>query len=197
MIPSFISYSRKDFSAAQGLRNWLTSHGVAAWMDTDIPAGAIFTDVIESKLNQSSIIFVIWTPNSVQSRWVKEEAHKAAELGKLVPLKSVNLKASSLPFGFSRLNTIDLDDASAILRAISSHTGEQMKSPPDVTHRMQVIPNGIDIGITATARASQLAHWKLICTSRQSEDFDEFLRKYPFGDLADKARNRLKRTTIY
>ena len=49
---------------------------------------------------------VIWTPGSVDSRWVRGEARDAADRGVLVPVRFQNAK---LPIDFRAVHTIDLD----------------------------------------------------------------------------------------
>ena len=49
---------------------------------------------------------VIWTPSSVDSRWVRGEARDAADRGVLVPVRFQNAK---LPIDFRAVHTIDLD----------------------------------------------------------------------------------------
>ena len=115
MTEVFISYSRRDLIAAEELRAWLEKAGVRTWMDTELVGGARFADEIEIRITKCLAVIVLWTPSSIQSQWVKEEAHKALGLGKLVPVKSANLNMSILPLGFSRLNTLELENAEGIL----------------------------------------------------------------------------------
>ena len=60
---------------------------------------------------------VVWTPNSVDSRWVRGEARDAADRGVLVP---VRLQDAKLPIDFRAVHTIDLDDWGGTAQAAPS-----------------------------------------------------------------------------
>ena len=61
---------------------------------------------------------MVWTPNSVDSRWVRGEARDAADRGVLVPVRFQNAK---LPIDFRAVHTTDLDDWGRTGRA--QHSG--------------------------------------------------------------------------
>ena len=82
MTEVFISYSRRDLIAAEELRAWLEKAGVRTWMDTELVGGARFADEIEIRITKCLAVIVLWTPSSIQSQRVKEEAHKALGFGK-------------------------------------------------------------------------------------------------------------------
>ena len=50
---------------------------------------------------------MVWTPHSVESRWVRGEARDAADRGVLV---TVRLEHAKLPIDFRALHATDLDD---------------------------------------------------------------------------------------
>jgi adenylate cyclase len=76
-------------------------------------------------------VVVVWTPRSVESRWVRGEAREALERGILVPVRFEN---ASLPIDVRAVHTTDLDDSppgaespqvSEVLRAVRSLIGTQ------------------------------------------------------------------------
>ena len=68
-------------------------------------SGFSFDQVIQQSLDEAKCVVVIWSERSVNSRWVKDEAHVGAEKEKLIP---VRIDDSILPLGFKRFQTCDL-----------------------------------------------------------------------------------------
>ena len=106
MADVFISYSSKDREIARGIAAAVAARGHSVWWDRDIVAGESFDQVIEKELESARAVIVIWTPGSVASEWVRNEAASAAERGVLVP---VSVDAGKLPLEFRRRQTADLD----------------------------------------------------------------------------------------
>jgi HEAT repeat protein/GTPase SAR1 family protein len=70
----FISYKREDETFARQLREQLHAWGWRTWMDIfDIPKGAYWPDEIQKGLESADSVVGILSPNSVQSRNVKNE----------------------------------------------------------------------------------------------------------------------------
>jgi formylglycine-generating enzyme required for sulfatase activity len=101
----FISYSHEDREVAERIAYELDRQGFTIWMDRSLQAGQEFDDVIAERLEQALVVIALWSPHSVQSRWVREEASVAAEADKLVP---ATIKACKPPFGFRRWHAADL-----------------------------------------------------------------------------------------
>lgn len=105
MIDVFISYSSKDRKMAGALVALLEARGWRIWWDKKIPPGQAFDRAISQALDAARCIVVLWSKTSVASDWVLEEAHEGADRRILVPAR---LDTAKLPFGFKRLQTIDL-----------------------------------------------------------------------------------------
>ncbi|UCE04313.1 MAG: TIR domain-containing protein [bacterium] len=105
MSEIFISYSSKDRKTTRSLVKILEKRGWAVWWDKNIAPGKAFDRAISLALDASKCIIVLWSKNSVKSDWVMEEALEGAERKILLPTK---IDSVSLPFGFRRLQTIDL-----------------------------------------------------------------------------------------
>jgi adenylate cyclase len=116
MADVFVSYARSDKSrvaplvAAIGMRGW------SIWWDPEIAPGQEFDRQIAAELKIAAAVLVVWTPNSVESRWVRGEAREAAERGILVPVRFEN---ASLPIDARALHTTDLDDSATDARSPS------------------------------------------------------------------------------
>jgi tetratricopeptide (TPR) repeat protein len=102
----FLSYSRKNSSRAERLSQWLERQGHDVWRDEDdIGGGASFSSEIEKALNDCDAVLVLWSADSVQSAWVRDEAGIGRDAGKLIPL---SLDGTEPPLGFRQFQSIDL-----------------------------------------------------------------------------------------
>ena len=94
----FLSYSRKDEARARRLAEWLAGEGHDVWRDEDdIGGGASFSSEIEKALKDCDAVLVLWSAESVQSAWVRDEAGFGRDAGKLIPL---SLDGTEPPLGF-------------------------------------------------------------------------------------------------
>src|SRR5688572_21970653 len=98
----FLSYDRSDRERAHKYADVLESAGWSVFWDREIPLGENFDQVIEQELNRSHCVIVLWSTQSIQSRWVKTEASAAAETDRLVP---VLIDQVAIPFEFRRIQT--------------------------------------------------------------------------------------------
>src|SRR6476619_1594902 len=69
----FISYAKGDRSRAAELASILEPKGLSVWWDRDITPGRTFDDVIEEALTNARSVVVLWSAESVKSRWVRTE----------------------------------------------------------------------------------------------------------------------------
>jgi formylglycine-generating enzyme required for sulfatase activity len=102
MSDIFISYKREEQATARKLADALENEGWTVWWDPKLRAGDDFDRIIESVLNESRCVIVLWSELSVQSDYVRAEALEALEKKKLVPVAIQNV---TLPFRFKRLHT--------------------------------------------------------------------------------------------
>jgi TolB-like protein/Tfp pilus assembly protein PilF len=103
----FISYSSVDRSLVTSLVAYLEAEGFLVWWDRAIEAGEEFDRQIEAKLSDSSCAVVVWSPDSIRSKWVLSEAMAAFDRNRLIP---VRLDADlSVPLPFNRLHTASLE----------------------------------------------------------------------------------------
>jgi len=107
MADVFISYARSDRERVAPLVAAIQAQGWTVWWDPEIDAGQEFDRLIAAELKAAAAVLVVWTPDSVTSRWVRGEAREGADRGILVP---VRFEAASLPIDVRALHTTDLDD---------------------------------------------------------------------------------------
>jgi adenylate cyclase len=103
----FVSYARRDHARVAPLVAALEAEGWSVWWDPEIAPGEEFDALIAGALESARSVLVVWTPNSVGSRWVRGEARDASDRGVLVPVRFDDAK---LPIDFRAVHTIDLDD---------------------------------------------------------------------------------------
>jgi formylglycine-generating enzyme required for sulfatase activity len=81
----FISYAREDRRRAEMIATALRDEKFEVWWDDKIPIGADFRSTLDARLDATRSVLVLWSKDSVISRWVREEADSAQERGKLIP----------------------------------------------------------------------------------------------------------------
>ena len=107
MAKLFLSYSRKNARDAERLTRWLERDGHDVWRDEDdIGGGTSFSAEIEKGLNDCDAVLVLWSADSVQSAWVRDEAGFGRDAGKLIPF---SLDGTEPPLGFRQFQAIGLE----------------------------------------------------------------------------------------
>ena len=101
----FLSYSSADRERARCLVEALEASGRSVWWDREVPVGRNYEEEIQSRLEASRCVVVLWSRTSVKSRWVKAEAQDAADAGRLFPAFLDPVKA---PLEYRYLNGVDL-----------------------------------------------------------------------------------------
>jgi len=105
MTDVFISYSRGDRERVRVIADALTARGLKVWWDPEITTGAEFRFEITQELDASRAVVVVWSSNSVSSRFVCDEADVGAQRESLIP---VLLELVDIPLGFRQIQTADL-----------------------------------------------------------------------------------------
>lgn len=130
----FLSYAREDIAIAQMLARFLESSGLEVWWDRHIAGGEEFSDLIEAELAKADAVVVIWSPHSIKSRWVRDEAAIGGDSGRLVPLA---IDGAQPPMGFRQFQTLDLAGwkggnkdprSSTLLHSLERHSAHQAVS---------------------------------------------------------------------
>ena len=104
MADIFISYSRDDKEFASQLVSTLEGFGWSVWWDHRIGGGERWDETIEQELDAAKCVIVIWSPESVKSRWVRTEANAALERKLLVP---ITILGASTPLAFRLVQSTD------------------------------------------------------------------------------------------
>ncbi len=135
MADVFVSYARSDKSRVAPLVAAIEAQDWSVWWDPAIDPGQEFDRQIAQELKIAAAILVVWTPKSVESRWVRGEAREGAERGVLVP---VRFERADLPIDVRTLHTTDFDDwredphspqAQEVIRALGTLIARQRALP--------------------------------------------------------------------
>lgn len=105
MASVFLSYDRDDAAKARPIALQLERAGHNVWWDLHVRGGAQFSKVIEEALTASEVVVVLWSVNSIESPWVRDEAAAGRDSGRLVPVK---IDGTDPPLGFRQFQTIDM-----------------------------------------------------------------------------------------
>lgn len=183
MADVFISYSKSRAKQASELADELGDLGYDVWWDTSLlPTGA-FGEEIDRQLDAAKAVIVIWSPESVRSKWVRSEAAHADRQDKLVNTHTAGVDpVQQIPKAFEQTHSVGLDNIHAIVAALDAlqvprsggrpgvQAGDQPASAADTDDRLFA-----EVERTGTAEA-----------------YEYYLDAMPDGRHAVVARFRLK-----
>ncbi len=104
MADVFISYASEDRDRVRPLAEALIGRGFNVWWDRALAAGQDYTAIIERELRSARAVIVVWTRGSAASTFVRDEAGRARDEGRLVP---VLLDRVDIPLGFGSFQAED------------------------------------------------------------------------------------------
>lgn len=195
----FFSYSREDQDKARELIKLIDEAGFPTWWDGMLEGGERYSRATEDALERARAVVVLWTPVSVRSHWVHDEATRGRNREILVPLAMEGVEP---PLGFGQFQTITLPSGKlsrglpaveSLLKAIAALHDAAAAPPPSSTTptpgtnramigRRAAIASGLALG----AGALGFAGWKLVSPSPSSANSIAVL---PFENLSgDKAQ---------
>jgi TolB-like protein len=131
----FLSYARDDRPKAEAIVAALEARGLTIWWDGLIEGGHEFADKIEQALKSADVVVVLWSPTSVHSHWVRDEAASGRDRGRMVP---VTIGGAEPPLGFRQIQHVDLShwhgrrsapEIDELCRAILSAAGAPETQP--------------------------------------------------------------------
>ena len=151
MADVFMSYARSDKARVAPLVAAIEANGWSVWWDPAIDPGQEFDRQIAAQLKSAAAVVVVWSTQSVESRWVRGEARDGAERGILIP---VRFDGASLPIDVRALHTTDFDgwrgdpgspQVQELLRALSATIDRQRAARAQTTN-VDVAPSVPTIG---------------------------------------------------
>jgi len=146
MTDVFLSYARPSANAAKRAAASLRAAGYSVWFDQDLPAHRAYSEVIEEELESANSVLVLWSSEAIGSQWVRSEANRARETGRLIQAR---LDDARLPMPFDQVQCADLSgwrgDADAlpwlsVLSSVAALAGHEPTT--GVSQRASVRPVG-------------------------------------------------------
>jgi hypothetical protein len=166
MADIFISYAQRDREIAKQLANSLTVRGYQVWWDAELVGSDDFRDVIFDELTLAKAVIVIWSENSVRSKFVRDEAGRADKKNKLITTCVAGFDMESLPMGFGGCHCQPVDEIDQTLKALA---------------RLGVLPADQKPAVEQKLQQAEKEAWEKIKTSRNREDFENYIRTYANG----------------
>jgi len=92
-IKVFISHSVHDIAAIRQLAQELDNNGIEPIIAEDVPEpGVELTEKVQEKIREATVFLVVFTEQSIRSKWVRKELEYAEQLKKpIIPLKEEGL----------------------------------------------------------------------------------------------------------
>lgn len=175
MAQIFLSYRRADKISAEQVATYLISEGFDVWWDIELLAGQQFAREIERVIDESQATIVLWSENAVQSDFVRAEARRALDLGKLIPCTLDNVR---IPIPFTEIHTARLHTADKKIKNLNEIT-EALRTK-GINPVGQKISNEDAINIVASEPNEWKIHWDTVRSLRpeSSEEYQKFLDLY-------------------
>ncbi|MFT5509944.1 MAG: hypothetical protein ACI89J_003035 [Hyphomicrobiaceae bacterium] len=114
----FISYARKDLDLVRPFVNRLKTVGVTVEWDQGFLSGIELEEEIRTLIEEATVVIVVWSPISIRSRFVRDEAELAAENGKLAPVMTDGMRSASIPLGFRGLQATRISDFDVVKQSL-------------------------------------------------------------------------------
>lgn len=129
----FLSYSRQDATIMQRVKTDLEAEGLHIWIDqTGIEPGTPdWQKAIETAVDNSGCLLVLFSPSAKQSHWVRQEMSYAESQGKkLFFALADGDERTAVPFGYANAQWVDIrtdatytSEIGKLIAAICKHLG--------------------------------------------------------------------------
>jgi PadR family transcriptional regulator PadR len=159
MSDIFLSYSHQDRERVRPVVALLEAQGWAIWWDRTLLPGQHWEDQLREELKNCRAVVVVWTRNSVTSKWVQLEASEGLKIDGLVPIQLDQFEAAPIPNDFKHIHAADLTtwtggtnhpELAGALRALREIVSRPATAPSlaDSTNLPYSLSLGGDLGST-------------------------------------------------
>ncbi len=136
MADVFISYKSEDRGRAEEIAQALEDDGFDVWWDPALVTGEDYQQTIHDNLRVAKVAVVLWSKQSVASRWVNAEATFASDSG--IWLAPVMIERCEVRTPFNVLQSKDLtswrgDRADPVWRSLVSDLRHKIGTAPAAT----------------------------------------------------------------
>jgi len=133
MSDIFLSYDSADRERVRPLVELLHDQGWQVWWDRKISPGDTWDQSLASAIESSKCILIVWSNESVESRWVRKEAAEGDRRKKIVPMM---IDECEIPFAFrdiqcSRMIGYPADVDERELGRLLESIGQLIDKPPE------------------------------------------------------------------
>jgi hypothetical protein len=115
----FVAYARDDAPVGAALVETLRARRVPVMWDRNLLGGERFRSRISELIERAGAVLVIWSPASVGSDFVIDEAEAGKTLGKLVTCRTADVRDADIPFGFRGLHCANVDDLDGLVESLA------------------------------------------------------------------------------
>jgi TIR domain-containing protein len=116
----FISYASNDRAIVQTLKTEIERAGYSVWFDQNLVGAQQFRDVIDQRIDAAKAVVVIWTENSIGSKYVRYEAGRASSANKLICLRDPKLDVKRIPGPFAANDhLLKISDRDGLMAALA------------------------------------------------------------------------------
>lgn len=189
MAQVFLSYAREDRKRAQSVAAALENAGHSVWWDRHLAGGSEYSTEIATALERADAVVVLWSKAAVASPWVRDEAAKGRDRGRLVP---ATVDGTEPPLGFGQFHTIDLKRRSpSALRELCDAVGQKSSgafavqgepSKPSIADRLRARPLAFAAALLLILAAA-LGTW-LFSSGTVRGERQPVLAVMPFADMS-------------
>lgn len=152
----FISYKREERADIERIAERLRGMGLTLWFDTKLASGASFDEEINREVRGAKCVLVCWSPDAIQSEWVRAEASIGRERNVLA---AVMLRPTQLYPPFNLVHAEDLstwrgEDLHPGWLNIQARIGELAGRPDIVDRARRYVAAGATLGPAPSAERS-------------------------------------------
>lgn len=106
MADIFISYKKEEKALAERLAKALEKRQISVWWDNDLIGGDRYRDVIRKQIDDATAVIVIWSPLSMGSGFILDEAAHAQTAEKLLPVTFEETIEPPMGFGIIQVQNL-------------------------------------------------------------------------------------------
>ena len=182
----FISYSRARSVEAAELASELADLGYEVWWDTSLLPTGSFGAEIDRQLDAAKAVIVIWSPESLRSKWVRSEASHGDRQDKLVNTHTADPGVvAGIPKPLDLIHSVGLDNIRAIIGAL-----DRLGVPRS---RGTAPPPSVAVPVSAADADSRL--FAEVEKAASVDAYQFYLEEFPHGAHAPVVRFKLRGKT--
>ena len=186
MADVFISYSKARSVEAAELASELADLGYDVWWDTSLLPTGSFGAEIDRQLDAAKAVIVIWSPESLRSKWVRSEASHGDRQDKLVNTHTADPGVvAGIPKPLDLIHSVGLDNIRAIVGAL-----DRLGVPRS---RGTTLPPPVAAPVSAADADHRL--FAEVEKAATAEAYQFYLDEFPQGAHAPVARFKLRGAT--